>query len=163
MWDITILISSALLLLPGIILSVIPNIPGLFYMLLIAICFGFYDHFVHLTSMDIVVLASLVIVAMAADMISGIAGAKWGGATWQSLIWGLVGLVLGSFLIPVPIVGSLIGMFLGILGSEWYRTKDLKKAHKAAVGSFAGTVAGTIIKGIAAVVFLILFIIFAIN
>lgn len=163
MVDTIILISSVVLLVPGIILSVIPNVPGLFYMLLISICFAVYDHFVHVTAMNIVVLSSLVIVATAADMIAGIAGAKWGGARWSSLIWGLVGMIIGTFVLPFPILGGIIGMFIGILLSEWQRTKNLKKARVAAVGSFAGTVSGMLIKIIAAVVFVVLFIIFALN
>ena len=158
-----ILIISIALLIPGIVLAIIPNIPGLFYMLAITLIFGVYDNFIHLTSVNIVELSALVIVATAADLFSGMAGAKWGGAHWKSLIAGIVGLILGSFVIPVPIAGSLIGMFLGILISEWYRTESFAKAHRAAMGSFAGTVVGTIVKGVAAVAFVILFIIFAVK
>jgi uncharacterized protein YqgC (DUF456 family) len=101
--------------------------------------------------------------AMLIDFISGIVGAKWGGAHWSSIASGIVGLIVGSVFIPIPVVGSLAGMFLGVLSSEYYRTHNLKKAEKAAMGSFFGFIAGTGVRIIASVVFLILFIVFSWN
>jgi uncharacterized protein YqgC (DUF456 family) len=149
----------SLALLPGIFLSLVPGIPGILYMLAVAIGFGFVDHFAHLSGLDIGILSAVVALALLVDFVSGIAGAKWGGAHWSSILWGIVGLVLGSLFIPVPIFGSIIGMFLGVLASEFYRTKDVRLANKAAVGSFIGWLVGTGIKVIASIVFMVAFIV----
>ncbi len=133
----------SILLVPGILLALVPGIPGILYMLLVAVVFGFIDHFAHLSGLDITILSILAAVTLFVDFISGILGAKWGGAHWSSIIWGTVGLVLGSFFIPIPFLGSVIGMFLGVLGSEYHRTKDVRMANKAATGSFLGWLAGT--------------------
>lgn len=151
----------ALLLIPGFIMALVPGLPGLLYMLVIATVFGFIDNFTHLTLGNLGILAIITTVAMLMDFFSGIVGAKWGGAHWSSIIYGMVGLVAGSILIPVPIVGSLAGLFLGVLFSEWYRTASIKKANKAAVGSFAGSLVGMAGNITAAVAFVTLFIIFA--
>lgn len=142
-------------------MAIAPGLPGLLYMLVVAIIFVLFDHFTHLTVANLGILIIVTATGMFLDLFSGIVGAKWGGAHWSSLGYGLLGLIIGSLTIPVPIVGSLVGLFLGILGAEWYRTSSITKAHKAALGSFAGSIAGMIGNGIAAVAFLVLFIVFA--
>lgn len=163
MTQITIFIISIILLIPGLIMAFIPSIPNLVYMFLIVTLFGFYDKFTHLTPTNILILAIIAMLAMFIDFISGIVGAKWGGAHWTSIISGIAGLIVGSVFIPIPIFGSLIGMFLGVFASEFYRTKDIRLANRAAVGSFLGTVAGTGIRVFASFIFFVIFIIYAWN
>ena len=156
-------IISIILLIPGLVTAFIPGFPNLVYMFVIMLGFGIYDKFVHLTSINIIVIGIIVTAVMFVDFISGIAGAKLGGAHWVSMFSGFIGLIIGTFLIPVPILGSLIGMFLGILLSEWYRTKDIRKANKAAVGSFIGTVAGMVIRVLTSFIIFVLFMFFVFN
>lgn len=154
-----ILVVSVLVLIPGIFMALAPGIPGILYMLVIAFLAAFLDGFIHISAWDIGVLAILAVAVLLVDFFSGIVGAKVGGAHWSSIIWGFVGLVAGSLIIPIPVLGSLAGMFLGVLVSELYRTKDVRRANKAAVGSFWGWLAGTGFKIGASVVFLFLFVI----
>ena len=156
-----ILIIASILLALGVVMAVLPAVPGMLYMMLVALMYGFYDHFTLFTLGNLGILAIIAAVAMVIDTVSGMIGAKWGGAHWSSIISGIVGLVLGSLFIPIPIVGSLIGMFFGILASEWYRTRNISQANRAATGSLLGTLAGTGFKVVAAIAFLVLFIIFA--
>jgi len=154
-----IFILATILLIPGIFMSILP-FPGLLYMFVIALAAAFLDGFVHLTGFDMGVLGILTAVVIFVDLVSGLIGAKAGGAHWSSIVWGIVGLVIGSVVIPVPILGGIIGMFLGVLASEWHRTRDIRKANKAALGSFWGWLAGTGFKLTASVAFLVLFIVF---
>lgn len=152
---------ATLLLIPGIFMSVMP-FPGIIYMFVVALIAALIDGFVHLSGFDIGVLAVLSVIVLLVDVFSGLIGAKAGGAHWSSAAWSIVGFIIGSVVIPVPILGSLAGMFLGVLVSEWYRTKDMRHANKAAVGSFWGWVAGTGFKLVASVVFLVLFVVLGI-
>ena len=156
------LIIAVILLIPGIPMAIVP-FPGLLYMLIVAVGFGLLDNFMHLNGSDIAILSALAAITLLVDLISGVMGAKWSGASWASIFWGLVGLIIGGVVIPIPIIGSLAGMFIGTLASEWFRTKDVRQANKAAVGGFLGWLAGTGFKAVAAVVFLILFVVLAIN
>ena len=151
------------LLIPGIVLAAIPNIPGLFYLVCIAGIYGWYDHFTHITILDFGILSGIVVMALIIDFISGVAGAKWGGAHWTSLISGVIGMIMGSVFIPIPIVGGIIGMFIGIVLSEWYRTRKIRSAHTAAVGSLIGMLAGAGIKVGASVLFIGLCIIYLVR
>ena len=161
MSHIILVILASLLMIPGIITSIF--MPGTLYMFVIALVFGYIDQFAHLTPGEVGILAAITGIALIVDFLAGIIGAKSGGAHWTSIVWGLVGFIIGSAIIPIPVVGSLVGMFLGVLGSEWYRTKDGRQAKKAATGTFLGWVAGTGFKIGAALVFLALFIVCAIS
>lgn len=156
-------IVTAVLLLPGVVMALIPGLPGLLYMLTVALIFGVFDHFEHLTLANLGILALIMALAMIADLSSGLIGARWGGASTKSLLYGFLGLLIGTVAIPVPVVGSLAGLFIGILAAEWYRTADFKKAEKAAIGGFAGSLVGMAVNVTAAVAFVVSFIIFALN
>jgi|ERR1035437_3447216 uncharacterized protein YqgC (DUF456 family) len=142
------------LLVPGIIMSVVPGFPGLLYMFVIVVIFKIAGYGMHISAFDIVILAVITVFAMAIDFFSGAIGAKWGGAHWSSFFSGFAGLLLGSFFIPIPIAGSLLGMFLGILASELYRTRNTAKAGKAAAYSIVGSVLGGVVNILCAILFL---------
>ena len=141
------------LLFAGVIIAAIPSIPALLYMFLVVVGFSFIDHFAHFTGIDILIFGCIAGLALLVDFFSGILGAKWGGAHWTSLFSGFAGLLLGTFFIPIPILGSMLGMFLGVLISELFRTKNLTNAGKAATGSFIGSVAGIAVNIFCAVLF----------
>ena len=87
------------------------------------------------------------------EFLSGVFGSKKaGGSRWGSvgaLIGALVGAVLGTFLIPVPILGSIIGMcggaflFAALLERIGGRPvqDSLRSGQGAAVGRFLGVLA----------------------
>jgi len=157
---ILIIIFSVLLLAGSIsvLFFIFPSLPVMF---LIAFAYGFIDHFQHITGLDLVILGGIAILAEGIDFVSGIWGAKLGGASRDAIIIGIVGLIIG--LITFPPFGSVIGLFLGILLAEILHFKDIVKALKAAGGGLLGSLLGMIIKVILAILFLVLFIIFALK
>lgn len=142
----------------SVFLLVFPSLPLMFIIVLI---FGFIDKFQHLTASNIIILAMIAAISIVIDYLSGIIGAKIGGASREAIILGIVGLIIG--LIIFPPFGSAIGLFFGILASEIIHIKDLKKALKSATGGLLGSLAGTSLQLILAILFEVLFIIFALN
>lgn len=130
-------------------------------MFLIALTYGFIDHFQHLSKIDLIILGLIAIVGEFLDYFSGIYGAKLGGATRDAIILGIIGLIIG--LITFPPFGSVIGLFLGIFIAEIVHFRDFKKALKSAGGGLLGALTGMIIKIILAILFLVLFIVFALK
>lgn len=151
----------SILLLAGVASVFLLVFPSLPFMFLIALIFGFIDKFQHLTALNIIILAVIAVVSIVIDYLSGIIGAKIGGASREAIILGIVGLIIG--LIIFPPFGSAIGLFLGILASEIIHIKDIKKALKSATGGLLGSLAGTAIQLILSILFLVLFIIFALK
>jgi uncharacterized protein YqgC (DUF456 family) len=81
---------------------------------------------------------------------------RFGGSRWGA-IGTTIGLVVG-ILLPIPL-GFLFGAFLGaLIGELLYNHKDIKRAFKAAFGSFVGFLASTTLKFMVSLVFMGLYI-----
>lgn len=132
-------------------------------MLFVAVVFGFTTSFSMLSVQNLLVLGIIVISTILFDILAGIVGARYGGANMQSLFAGFAGLIIGTFLIPLPIIGSVLGFFLGIYISELSQHHKNKKAWTAAIGGALGTLTGVAGNVIMSVVFIVTFIIFALN
>ena len=122
--------------------------------------FAFIEGFVHITQPELMVLGSLVVMSFILDIASGIIGAKYGGATMKSLMYGVVGLIVGTFVIPISIVGSVTGLFFGIYVNEIQHKKN-KKAIRSATYGVVGAVVGSVINLLIAALFIFLFVFFA--
>lgn len=158
MTEITLSIIAALFLIPGVIMAIVPGLPGHIYMLIVAMLFAIVTNLTVITPMNLIVLAVITFISVLLDVFSGIAGAKYGGAHWSSLVAGAVGLILGTVIIPVPIVGSVAGLFIGVFLHELYRGRDVVHARKAATGSFIGSVVGIAGMLAMAILFAVLFV-----
>jgi uncharacterized protein YqgC (DUF456 family) len=160
MSHLTWVVLSILLLLPGVLMSLVPLLPTFWYLLAVAAIFATLDGFTHLTVENFIVLVGLFLLSILVDWSAGVLGAKFGGAGWRSLFWGIGGAVIGTILL-FPF-GAIAGLFLGVLGSELSKHHDAQRALRAASGALIGTVAGVAINVILAIAFVTLFIIFAV-
>lgn len=157
----TLLLIFSILMLVGVIGVFLPAIPGIPLMMLLAVVFGFVDKFQNLRGTDFIWLAIITLLSIIVDQLSGLLGARYGGASRKALLYGFIGLIIGFFVIPIW--GSLAGLFLGVLIAEIQAHKDQKRALKAASGSLLGYVAGMIVNLILAIIFLTLFTILALK
>ncbi len=152
------LIVTALFMMLGIPAVLVPFLPAISYMFLIALLFGFADHFARLTWENIAVLGGILIVSFFVDYFSGILGARYGGADRRSILFGFFGLVLGLFMLPP--FGAIIGLFLGIFFGEIASRKGSQAALKAATSGLIGSAAGAIINCVLAITMFALFLYF---
>ena len=146
-------------LLPGFAGVFLP-LPSLPYMFGVTLIFGFIDQWQHLSYIEIIILGVIMLTSFLTEYLTGLIGAKYGGAAKISIVFGLVGMLIG--LIIFPPFGGIAGLFLGILVSEFLYFKDHIKALKAASGGLIGTLAGMLISLILAITYVVLFIIFVI-
>jgi len=109
------------------------------------------------TLVVIIVLAAL---AEVVEFFTGVVGSKRAGGTrWGSvgaLAGGVIGAIAATFLIPVPLLGSLIGACggacLGAWGLELVGGRKMKESVDVGVGAGVGTLVGRVAKLIAGVV-----------
>jgi uncharacterized protein YqgC (DUF456 family) len=149
---------AVLLMVPGIAMAFIPMLPALSYMFLVALLFGIYDKFTHVSSTEMLILLGIVLVSIVIDQGAGVLGAKYGGAHTKSLLWGMLGGFIGTILFPV--LGSFIGLFIAVLGAELYYKKSQGLAMKAAGSALIGSITGVVVNIILACTFIGLFIYF---
>jgi hypothetical protein len=158
--NILLVIIFFVLITPGLAGAFLP-LPGLLYMFIISLIFGFVDKFTHLQPWELGVLAGIALISTINDYLSGLLGAKYGGAAQKSMLFGILGMIIG--LIIFPPFGGLAGVFVGILIAEFMRHGNKDKAVKAATGGLIGSIVGMIVTLILAIIFLFAFVIFAIK
>jgi len=91
------------------------------------------------------------------ELVAGSAGARKAGGgkrgSWGALGGGIIGAILGTFFIPVPLFGSLIGAGIGAFCAAAFLEHDggqdmgtaLRIGRGAAVGQFLGTFAKAVV------------------
>ena len=102
-------------------------------------------------------LIAITVLALIAELIeffAGAGGAKKAGAGWlgagAAILGALVGALAGTFIIPVPIFGTMFGACLGAGLCTWLveRTtgKEPDASVRSGVGAGTGVLVGTISK-----------------
>ncbi len=159
--DIAILILASVFIAVGIPLALIPMVPALAYMFVVALLFGLYDGFTALTLGNLGILAGFIVVSFIVDNLAGVLGAKYGGAHARSLLWGILGGLLGTFVLPL--FGSLVGLFVSVLVAELYYRKTNSQAFMAASGALLGAAVGIAINVLLGIGFLVTFVVFSLS
>jgi|TARA_Y100000310_G_scaffold225067_1_gene227024 hypothetical protein len=147
-----------ILIFPGIFMTIVPMMPALPYMFLMAVIFGLFDGFVNLTLVNLGVLGGILIASILIDYFSGIIGAKYSGASKKGLLFGFLGLILGFIFLPP--FGGFVGLFVGILIAEFIIKGNEIMALKTAAGSLIGIATGIFINILLAIAFFVLFVLF---
>jgi uncharacterized protein YqgC (DUF456 family) len=88
------------------------------------------------------------------EFFAAMGGAKKAGAGWAGSLMALVGAIfggiVGTFMIPIPFMGTLLGACLGAglgaWGLEFARGKQMKESVRYGVGAGLGRFLGTTFK-----------------
>lgn len=160
MSNVILVIISALLMLPGFVGIVFPILPGIPYMLIIALVYGAVTGFNTLNGTELTYLGALTGISLIVDYTSGILGAKLGGASLKSLGYGAIGMIVGGLVLPP--LGGIVGLFIGIVIGE-SKHFDPKRAIKAGIGGTLGAFTGMLINVFIALTFLILYLVFSLR
>ncbi|MES2314845.1 MAG: DUF456 domain-containing protein [Patescibacteria group bacterium] len=156
---ITLILIATLLMLPGII-SIAFMLPGIPYLFIVALIYGFIDHFTRLSLNELLILGIIAICSVIIDQLAGILGAHYGGARGKTFLYGIAGAIIGTIIFPL--FGGFLGLFIGIIIGELRRKQSSTHALKAATVGVIGTLTGVVINIILAITFLILFLVFTI-
>ena len=149
----------------GIVLASF-TLPGLWLMLAGAAIYAWLTHGFYLGSYPLVALLILALSAEIAEIFLGGAGAKKAGASFWGILGGLAGAVIGGIcltgLIPIPILGTIIGIclgsFLGAFTIELMLGQPLSQSVLIGYGAAKGRFTGIIAKvAIGCVMFVITF------
>lgn len=141
----------------GLFGTILPIIPGLIIIWIASLFFAAvvvgFDVF---SPWVFALLTIIALVAGTSNIWLSALGAKTTGASWRTLIVGFIGSIAGTFLIPVPIVGTIVGYVAGLLISEYVRVGALRPAAKAAFGGMVGWGVSTVVELIGAVLMILL-------
>lgn len=134
-------IVTAGLLIAGLVGCVVPILPGHLLILVGAVAYRLMKGpDAGIAWWGFAILAVLMAVSQAFEIMSGSLGAKWfGGSKWGA-VGALVGGIAGLFFFPI---GLLVGPLAGAFGFEMlFAKKKPRESAVSGVGSVVGTLAG---------------------
>ena len=102
----------------------------------------------------LITLGILAVLALAADFVASLYGAKTLGATKRGMIGAVVGGMIGLFLGPF---GILLGPFVGAFAFEFVGGREWRDSAKAGAGATLGLLVGAVGKLCCAVAMVLLF------
>jgi len=142
----------------GIVGTAVPIIPGT---LLIWMGVSVYVWHVGMGTfgLGIFLLLSLIaVVTGTADVWLPLLGSKSGGTSGRAILFGTIGAIIGTFFLPIPIVGTIAGYILGLLLGEYQKSGDWELAKKAGLRGLAGWGLATAVQFGGGILMLIIFI-----
>ena len=119
-------------------LLVIPILPGLVIIWAAGLGYGLAAGFGTLGWIMFALLTILMLVGSIVDNVLMGTSAHKEGAPWWVILIAMAAAILGSFLIPVPVLGGILAALATLFGIEWLRRKDWRKALASLRGMLIG-------------------------
>jgi uncharacterized protein YqgC (DUF456 family) len=129
----------------GIVALIAPIVPGVAIIYLGILIVAWADHFTRIGPVMLFLMLGVTLVALVADNVAGLLGARRAGAS----AWGVFGAgvgALGGLVFGLP--GVILGPAVGALVFEYARNPDAKRAMRAGAGGLLGFLLGVIAKAV---------------
>jgi uncharacterized protein len=159
--DILVQAITITLMLVGLISLFIPILPGLVIIWVAALGYGLYAGFGVLGWVMFGIMSVLMITGSVVDNILMGTRAHKHGAAWWAILIALAAAILGSFLIPIPVVGGVVSALLALFLVEYARRKNAAEAWKAVRGMMEGCGWAVVVRFIMGLVMIGLWMIWA--
>ena len=138
------LIIASVFFIAGIVGTLLPVIPGVLFIWLGMIIYGFFIDFAGLSLEFYIIQGFAAFLVLIVDYIATAIGTKkFGGsktATWMAVI----GLLVGIITLGIP--GIIFGPFVGALLGELLRKAPINKALYSSLGTLIGLFGGFLLK-----------------
>ena len=144
-----------ILMILGIIGIIVPLLPGIILIWLAVLTYVFAYGMETLGWISFILITLIALVTGTSDLWMSLLGAKTGGASGRSLLYGGIGAIVGSFF--APLLGTLIGYAVGILLGEYQKRGDWAAAWKTSAGGLAGWGVATAVQFGGGLLILIIF------
>lgn len=149
------LVCASLVILVGLIGTVVPLIPGTVLIFVGALLYALVEGFHAVGWPTLVVLGLLTLLATTADLWASSVGAKMGGASGWSVVFGLLGGLVGLLVFSLP--GAIVGALAAVFLTEILRQDDWRQALKAGSGWIVGWLLATILQVAVGVIMVAIF------
>ena len=113
-----------------VIASLLPVVPGPALVWAIGTLYAAATGFERITILPVAIMTVLMILGSTSGWWMQALGMKAQGGSWTAVIGGLLGGLVGTFAIPVPILGTLIGVVGGTVLFELLRVGNAEDAAR---------------------------------
>jgi uncharacterized protein YqgC (DUF456 family) len=142
-------------------LLVLPILPGLVIIWVAALGYGLASGFGTLGWIMFAFLTLLMLFGSIIDNVLMGMSAHKQGAPWWVVLLATLAAIVGTFLIPIPILGGILAGLLTLFGIEWLRCKDWRKALASLKGMLVGWGWAFVIRFIIGVIMIGLWLVWA--
>lgn len=143
----------ALAMVVGIVGTILPFLPGLPIVWAAALVYGVVEGFGPVGWVCFAIITALGISGMVAAFVVPQRRVQGGGAPFSTTVVGVIGGVIGFFVIPV--IGIVIGAVLGVLVAERMRTQDWGLAWASTKRAIVGFGLGALVQVLAGVLMMV--------
>jgi uncharacterized protein YqgC (DUF456 family) len=137
---------AVVMMILGIVLAFVPFLPGSVIIWAIAVVAGFIDGFARITPPALFMITGLMLASVTSNFWMPALGIKSGHLSCQAAVGCLVGGLVGTFAIPVPILGTLVGTIAGAFVVELASARRARPALRAGQTAAALLVANSIFE-----------------
>lgn len=111
-----------------LVVSIIPNMPGPALLWLVGTIYAISEQFERVTIWAVVVMTVFMAIGSTSDLWMRLLGMRNRGSSCWAVLGSVFGGLLGTFLIPIPILGTLIGAVAGALIIELLHAREIQTA-----------------------------------
>ena len=150
---------GTILMVAALVVSFVPVLPGTMIVWLAAMAFGIITQWARFTPAAGIAATVIMIFSVSSDFWLPALGVKTGGLTCLGAIGSLVGGLIGTFLIPLPICGTLIGAVAGALVIEMIHFRNMQKALQAGQSAATMFVLGYILESASSIAVFVVYVV----
>jgi len=152
---------AVLFILVGLVGVILPILPGTLLVWLSVLFYYLVERALGFAAIDpitFIVVTALALVAGTSEIWLPLLGARQSGSSKRAMVAGLLGALIGTFVLPIPLVGTVVGYAAGVLLGEYQKHGDWDKALRAGAGGLAGWGLATVLQLVTGFVILLIFI-----
>ncbi len=153
MWDAVTTVALILCCLLAVVMTAV-RLPGTWLIVLCALGYAWWADWQRVGMWTILALGGIAVAGEVIELLTSVFTTRKAGGTrqaaWGGLIGGILGMFFLSFLVPVPLVGTMIGAVVGCFGgaalAEMAARRRLAQGTRVGLFSALGFVLGTATK-----------------
>lgn len=148
----------AVLMVLATAVSFVPFIPGPALVWAIGIIYTIATEFQQVGIGAVVAMTILMIIGSTADWWTRMFGLNSEGSlSCGTLVVSTVGAIAGTFFIPVPVLGTVLGAAAGVMALVFYQEESWDKAFVAARGIMSAWIASFFVEFLVCIVIVVIF------
>lgn len=150
---------SSLLMVIALIFSFVPIMPGPVLVWAVGMISAALLQFERVTPIAAAGMTIVMIVGVASDFWLPMLGVQSGGISCLTSIGSFIGGILGTFFIPIPILGTLLGCIIGAVVVEYMMRRRLRETVQAGKEAAKLFIIGYIVEVITSILIFVVFIV----
>ena len=145
------------------LVSLIPYVPGPIFVWGVGLVTAFLTNFERVTIPAAVLMTLFMLAGTFQEYWLPLFGVRGEGLSCLGAVGSIVGGLVGTFLVPIPILGTITGMVLGTLVIEYARIREMSHALRAGKTAFKLYLSGMVVEFAFSVLIIATFIISALS